>query len=108
MKLFQNSIDAQQNASQHAKCFITMQTSFVSDNQSSAVVEPCETPLDAPSLGVTCRRETRRLTALPAMFVLSGRNTSFDSAILVLARPRPLFGDGKSISERILRIVLKV
>ncbi len=46
---------------------------------------PSETPLDAPPLGITCRRETRRLTTLPAMFVFSGRNTSFDSAFRQLA-----------------------
>jgi len=68
------------DASQHAKRFVTMKSTFVSNNQSPTIVEPRETPLDAPPLGVTCRRETRRLTALPAMFVFSGRNTRLDSA----------------------------
>lgn len=62
-----------------------MKSTFVSDNQATTIVEPRKAPLNAPSLGITCRRETRRLTTLPAMFVFARRNTSFDSALRQLA-----------------------
>ncbi len=57
-----------------------MKTSFVSDNQSPTVIEPGETPLDAPPLSVTRRRKARRLSTFSAPLVFSGRNAGFDAA----------------------------
>lgn len=68
-----------------------MKSSFVSDNQSAAIVEPRKTSLDAPPLGVTDCRKTRRLTALSAPFVLARWNTGFDSA------PRQLTPEGSTV-----------
>lgn len=62
-----------------------MKSTFVSDNQSPTIVEPCKTPFDAPPLGVTCRRKTRRLTTLSAPLVFACRNARFDSAPCQLA-----------------------
>ena len=57
-----------------------MQTTFVSNNQATTIVEPREASLDAPPLGIACRGKARRLSAFSAPLVFSSRNTSFDSA----------------------------
>ena len=90
-KLFQNSIDAQHNASQHAKRFITMKSTLVSDYQSSTIVEPRKAPLNAPPLGIARSGKARRLTTFSTVFIFSGRNTSFDSA------PRQLAPEGSTV-----------
>ncbi len=62
-----------------------MKTSFVSDNQTATIVQPGETPLNAPSLGVTGCRKARRLSTFSAPLIFSGRNARFDSAPRQLA-----------------------
>ena len=57
-----------------------MKSTLVSDHQTATIVEPGEAPFDAPPLGVTRRRKTRRLSTFSAPLVFSSRNTSFDSA----------------------------
>lgn len=58
-----------------------MKTSLISDNQPTTVIKPRETSLDSPSLGVTRRRKTRRLTAFSSPLVFPGRYARFDSAL---------------------------
>lgn len=62
-----------------------MKTALIPDNQATTIVEPRETPFDAPPLGVTCRRKTRRLSAFSAPFVFALRNAGFDAARRQLA-----------------------
>ncbi len=62
-----------------------MKSTLISNNQSTTIVEPGKAPFDAPPLGVTCRRKTRRLSALSAPFVFARRNARFDAACRQLA-----------------------
>lgn len=62
-----------------------MKSTFISDNQAATVVKPGETSFDALPLGVTCRRKTRRLSALSAPFVFALRDAHLDSARRQLA-----------------------
>ena len=68
-----------------------MQSTLISDNQATTVVEPGKASFDAPPFSITCCRKARRLTALSAMFIFSGWNAGFDAA------PRQLAPEGGAV-----------
>ncbi len=65
-----------------------MQTAFITNNQSTTIVEPGEAALDAPSFAVAFGRKSRRRAEFAAFGIFSGRNAAFDAALPQLAPKR--------------------
>ena len=62
-----------------------MKTTLIPDNQSPTIVEPGETPLDAPPFSIARCGKPRRLSTFSAPLVFAGRNAGFDAASRQLA-----------------------